>query len=911
LWVLTETFAWESFQVHGFYAHHSLATKPDGPGRPKGGVSMLVAAELGEHSIIMSRRDVMVLRGSSFFVIAMYSSPSHSVEEFSDSLLEAMAAVDLTRPVILVGDFNCRIDLPSPAPRTRAFNILLESAGLWIANNPDLKTYESSAGSSTIDLVATNLSAVNVSGVTRLTNKTMTVLRNHIPMTCHLNLLRNAPKICTPPARLGKRLNYSLLANTATKLWALMSEFCEDPETLALALKDCIVLAAISPPTNVRKAQAWFNEECFRARQLALQALQLCGTWDCMRPLYQKYRRQFKILVKQRKLEFAHIQEAKLVREAEACPYKFGQSQTPKITCPIPSNILREHYIQLAQGADTVPVETPFCSSVLNEEQTRIADIAIAPFTVEEVTMGVTRLKLNKAEGIDRVRNEHIRESPLLWPFIACLFSICLRVGSIPDIWRTCLMTVIPKGKGDPKSPSSWRGISMKCVLGKLLSSLLAERLLRFLQCAGAIPDEQHGFLRDRSTETAFASLRAHVRSRMAIPKGHAFVAFIDFKAAFDTASRKVIMEKLANLGVPNLFLRLLRSILQENLVIINDGIRHHLPFAQTTGLPQGDTFSSLLFVVLLYDLPAFIKEKFPDVDIVLYADDIALIASSARRLEAAMEALVDFCQNCGLQINTDKTKAMKFRRGGRMAAADILTVKGNRISFVSTFTYLGFVLTPTFNAFTKHLQNRRFNAIRNMFMLPDLKNLSLDTGLKLFNIRIAPCVSYGIRQIWPFLRVANLQAIDSVKTTYLKKLLSVSKFTRNRIVYLLVGCKTFIEEILETFQLEKTDAVIEFLAGLERKFENLDLNIFRTSPFQEEEWRQPLVPQRHLHTRVAAHGFHHKFCVLHHWHEAATSCTCRYCGLNCPQYHLLDCLMSPYALLEQFDTEEGSEIGH
>jgi hypothetical protein len=522
------------------------------------------------------------------------------------------------------------------------------------------------------------------------------------------------------------------------------------------------------------------------------------------------------------------------------------------------------------------------------------------PFSVEEVAEGISRMKLNKAEGIDRIRNEHIIGSPMLWAFIAFLFSVCMKVSDIPEIWRTCLLSVIPKGKGDINSPASWRGISMKCALGKLLSLLMVERLLRFLLRANAIPEEQHGFLRHRSTETALAALRKHVEKRTDAPKKFAYTAFIDFRAAFDTASRVVIVEKLARMGVPSLFLRLLMSMLQRNMVFINDGVRLLHPFWQTTGLPQGDNLSSILFVVLLHDLPKFLKEKLPDIDIVLYADDIALVASSIEMLRRATEALMDFCEECGLHVNAAKTKAMKFRRGGRMAASDRLCVRGSLIEFVPCFTYLGFVLTPTLSSFTKHLQNRRIAAIRGLFSLPDLSKLSLHTGLRLFNIKIAPCVVYGIRQIWTSLSKKNMQAIDSVKTTYLKRLLGISKYTRNRITYLLAGCKVFIEEIQEIYQLEKTDAYLELVQEQCDKFEDIDLNIFETPPFQEEQWRLPLDRNRSLKCRVAAHGFHHRYCYNTQWHDANSGCQCRYCQQPCSQYHILTCRESPYENLEQ-----------
>ena len=79
----------------------------------------------------------------------------------------------------------------------------------------------------------------------------------------------------------------------------------------------------------------------------------------------------------------------------------------------------------------------------------------------------------------------------------------CLEEGCIPKQWRECLLTIIPKGKGDPGVPASWRGIALRNVMSKPLSALIAARLERHLETEHVIPDEKYGFRRERSTYAA------------------------------------------------------------------------------------------------------------------------------------------------------------------------------------------------------------------------------------------------------------------------------------------------------------------------------------------------------------------------------------------------------------------------
>jgi hypothetical protein len=465
----------------------------------------------------------------------------------------------------------------------------------------------------------------------------------------------------------------------------------------------------------------------------------------------------------------------------------------------------------------------------------------------------------------------------------------------VPEHWKTCLLSVIPKGKGLITDPAAWRGISMKCVMAKLLSALLAKRLYRYLEVSGAIPEEQHGFVHGKSTETALSSLLDIVRDALSMPRRPKYVAFLDFKAAFDTASRKGIVEKLARLGVFGNFLLLVVNLLSGNNVIINDGIRHHAPFTQRTGLPQGDTISSLLFVVLLHDLPAHLKALFPSLRIILYADDIALLADDLEMLRAAVEELMRFCANLGLELNVGKSKVMKFRRGGHLAATDKLIVRGSEIEFVNSFSYLGFYLTTSLGSFNRHIEERRTVALMKMLSLPDLRLLSLETASKIFRLIISPCAVYGIRTIWESLNKGNMEMLEGVKMLFLKRVLGVSKFARNRTMYIISGCSSHCEDLVAVYALERTTALNIFLSELESKLGDVDPDIFRTQALNSESWKRPMVELRHVVCRTAAHGFHHHMCLQRVYHEVCESCICRFCGVHCKRYHYLDCRQSPF----------------
>lgn len=45
------------------------------------------------------------------------------------------------------------------------------------------------------------------------------------------------------------------------------------------------------------------------------------------------------------------------------------------------------------------------------------------------------------------------------------------------------------------------------------------------------------------------------------------------------------------------------------------------------------------------------------------YADDIALIAGTESDMQAILDLVTEWCNNCNLQININKSKVMHFRK--------------------------------------------------------------------------------------------------------------------------------------------------------------------------------------------------------------------------------------------------------
>ena len=65
----------------------------------------------------------------------------------------------------------------------------------------------------------------------------------------------------------------------------------------------------------------------------------------------------------------------------------------------------------------------------------------------------------------------------------------------------------------------------------------------------------------------------------------------------------------------------------------------------------------------------------------------------------------------------------------------------------------------------------------------------------------------------------------------------------------------------------------------------------------------------RHLVTRMAVHGFHHKICLrlTKSFHEPGPDCVCELCDMPCARYHALECKNRGRSLIKFYTEDWGN----
>jgi len=162
---------------------------------------------------------------------------------------------------------------------------------------------------------------------------------------------------------------------------------------------------------------------------------------------------------------------------------------------------------------------------------------------------------------------------------------------------------------------------------------------------------------------------------------------------------REGLLKRLEEDGIPTK-IRKLVNMWYENVrckVRVND--RESSWFESKMGVRQGDTLSPLLFNVYINGIVERVKAMGGGalvgevrIPILMFADDMVLMAESEEELEGMMERVKDFCDQWRLEVNTGKTKVMVVCQDGGQVAS--VHYGDEELECVREFTYLGTMFT-------------------------------------------------------------------------------------------------------------------------------------------------------------------------------------------------------------------------
>lgn len=571
------------------------------------------------------------------------------------------------------------------------------------------------------------------------------------------------------------------------------------------SVAECLVVRH-NPQKSNSTGSAWFDKECEDKRRDTRRSLRQSRSTLCPsdRESYCETRKVYKKLLDEKEKQY----KQKCREELESC---FNDSQNfwknvkrfsrkSALRSDITNDQWLEHFKNVFNANNVAHVnesEEPTCHSESHEGKTSPENETLnSGITLQEVKAAIDHLKANKAAGPDGVIPEVFKCAHAhIIPFLVQLFNAIFSSGVYPEAWTEAIIHPLHK-KGDVHTPDNYRGISLLNICGKLYSFIINKRLSSWVEEQNLLGDIQAGFRKDHRTVdhifTLFSMIQRHL-----LRKKKLYVAFIDFRKAFDLISHCKLWPILRGSGVEGKMLQAIQGMYRRVKGRVRYGCKLTDAFFCHKGLKQGEITSPLLFSLFINDLASEIICKgkhgiqmVPDLlelFILLFADDIVLLSDTVVGLQNQLNILAHKANDMDLEVNLEKSNIIIFRNGGYISQNEKWFFNGVKMKIVSSYKYLGLVFTTrmTFSNALNDMASRAkkgvFELLRTLWRLGDF---SPNLFLKLFDAQIQPILLYG-SEIWGLYPQTQ---IEKIHTFALKKILNVAPRTPNDIAYAETG---------------------------------------------------------------------------------------------------------------------------
>ena len=432
-----------------------------------------------------------------------------------------------------------------------------------------------------------------------------------------------------------------------------------------------------------------------------------------------------------------------------------------------------------------------------------------AGITEVEVKEMIDQLKNNKAEGIDRIPAEALKNgTPLLLKRMTQLFNLVKLTGVAPDCWKVGRVVLLFKA-GERTELGNYRPLTVLPVVGGLYSMVMNKRLTFYVEQKNILGELQQGFRKDRCASDNTFILNT-ILMKAGAKGGKAHMAFVDLKKAYDTVSRVVLWQRLKKMGFGGTFLKGIQAMYQGDNVVTDVNGQQTRPIFLGRGLRQGCSLSPCLFALYMVEwgkeletAKVGFKIGAVVVNALFFADDVLLIARTAAGLKKLLLISTKHCKLMKMLISTKKSQVISPSKD----TWDLLDDEGNvyvSLDKVLSYKYLGVDIFNTMPRTSNFKQNkcivaaRRYRAaIRYLSKRgPDVVNLSRCA----WTCVAMPALTFGTEFV--LFSQATFERLEKEQGAWAKETLGLPIYTPNLVSQVIMGVPT-VKEVIWNIQMK------------------------------------------------------------------------------------------------------------
>ncbi|KAG5860668.1 hypothetical protein JTB14_003373 [Gonioctena quinquepunctata] len=380
----------------------------------------------------------------------------------------------------------------------------------------------------------------------------------------------------------------------------------------------------------------------------------------------------------------------------------------------------------------------------------------------------------SSSPGADNIVYDFVRQLPTTANEVLLdIFDKIWSSGIYPRAWRQAIVIPILKSGKDPRTPNSYRPISLTSCLSKILEKMVSYRLRWVLESKQLLSTAQAGFRCHRSTIDQLVLLEKEIQNSFA-ERNHLVAVFFDLERAFDTTWRFGVLEQMNEWGLRGNLPIFIKSFLRYREFQVRNGSYYSQPYILENGVPQGSTLSVLIFAIAINSI---IEDLNPDIGRCLYVDDLTIYYSAAsmtvieNTLQMAIDTLSQKAEHLGWKFSVTKTSCVHFCRLRSPHIGPELKLYGQNLQCKETTKFLGLIFDEklTWGPHIEDLAQRCKKALNPLRAIASINwGCDQETLLRLYKSLILSKMDYGCF-VYGSARPSRMKILDSIQCNALR----------------------------------------------------------------------------------------------------------------------------------------------
>lgn len=308
---------------------------------------------------------------------------------------------------------------------------------------------------------------------------------------------------------------------------------------------------------------------------------------------------------------------------------------------------------------------------------------------------------------------------------------------------RESIIVPVPK-KQKARNPIDFRPINTMISCEKLLEKTVKDQLVNFVESNDLLSHCQSGYREKFSCESALNLIMNKWRERIDRDEW-VVVVFLDFKRAFETIDREILLGKLFMMGIRDNELNWFRSYLCRRTQRTRVGDSMSEEVENYLGVPQGSILGAFLFIIYINDIQSIMHHC----SINLFADDTLIYICGTdlneliKNVNSDLVNLFDYLCLNKLKLNMEKTKTMIIGKKICGEISEKIVIDNVIVDSVSSYKYLGITVDSKLN-FKEHVDNLCKKVAKKVGVLARTRrNLNYLSSVNIYKTIIAPHFDY------------------------------------------------------------------------------------------------------------------------------------------------------------------------